>query len=219
MPTYAPFEETPYGRLHVIDHYLGHCSEELIKHLPYHPGLTILDYACGDGSVLNYLLPRTGEAWGMNPALTPVEQVSLAARMAIAHGAHLPLTSASLDAVSLHNVDPGELDAVLAEIARTLKPGGRLLWLLERQAGVDVRRVLDPMILDVLAIEPLNYLTYPTVLLLGRIPGLRRSAFGRTTMKLATVIDGILARNKAFQNHSRHLIVVAERHRDETPDA
>lgn len=211
MPIYAPFEETPYGRLRVIDHYQGHCSEEMIKHLPFRPGLTVLDYACGSGGILDYLLPRTGQAWGMTPVPPPVEYAYLAARMVIARGARLPLVNACLDAISLHDVHPGQVEAVLSEAARTLRPGGRLLWLLERRAGIDACAVLAPHGFDVREIEPLNYLTHPALMLFSRLGGLGDSAFGKAAMKLVTVIDGLLAQNRLFQNGSRHLIVVAEK--------
>lgn len=211
MPIYAPFEETPYGRLRVIDHYQGHCSEEMIKHLPFCPGLTVLDYACGSGSILDYLLPRTGQAWGMTPVPPPVEYAYLAARMVIARGARLPLADACLDAVCLHDIESAQVEAVLAEAARTLRPGGRLLWLIERRTGIDARTVLAPPGFDVREIEPLNYLTYPAMMLLGRLGGLGDSAFGKAAMKLVTVIDGLLAQNNALGRYSRHLIVVAEK--------
>lgn len=211
MPIYAPFEETPYGRLRIVDHYLGHCSEELSKHLPFRPGLTVLDYACGGGGILDYLLPRTGQAWGMMPASPPVEYAYLAARMAVAQGVRLPLADACLDAISLHDIHPGEIKAVLAEAARTLRPGGHLLWLLERRAKIDACAALALPGFTVHEIEPLNYLTYPAMVLLSRLGSLGNSALGQSIMKLVTVVDGLLAQSKAFQSYSRHLIVVAEK--------
>ncbi len=216
MPTYVPFEETPYNRLHVYDHYLGHCSEELVKYLPFRPGLTVLDYACGNGGILGYLLPRTGQAWGMTPTRPAGKLVSLSARMAIAHIEYLPLADASLDAVILHDLGdeigmPARCAAMLREVARTLRGGGYLLWLMERQGGAGAQAMLDLFGFDLQAGEPLNYLTVPAVSLLGRIPGLRASMPGKAMMKLVTAIDGVLAKSKTFSRYSHHVIVVAQR--------
>lgn len=221
MPTYIPFEDTPYSRLHVRDHYWGHCSEELIKYLPFRPGLTVLDYDCRNGDILTYLLPRTGQAWGMTPDRHHAAPAWLKARMAVAHIARLPLADACLDAVILHDLQfdaPAQREAVLHEIARVLRPGGHLLWLMERPGQNHMRDWFALLPFDLQATEPLNYLTGPTMIWLGHIPGLRASMAGKTMMKLVTFVDGLLARHPALHRYSHHLIVVAERQQDGSTD-
>ncbi|MEP4546172.1 MAG: class I SAM-dependent methyltransferase [Saccharospirillum sp.] len=101
---------------------------------------TVLDVGCGTGSSLRYLLgycPK-GRLVGLEPtpamleiARQQTDQAGLAERIELFNGAaeSIPLADASVDSVlafsTYHHWQ--DIPAGLAEIARVLKPGGRLL--------------------------------------------------------------------------------------------
>ncbi len=98
----------------------------------YHLRGDILDLGCGDGQYFRLLWPQTGDVVGVD--INPVA-VSLAQDSGVYKTVHLteahqvPEPDGRFDHVfancSLEHMD--ELDAVLAEVYRCLKPGGTLL--------------------------------------------------------------------------------------------
>ncbi len=97
------------------------------------PGEAILDLGCGDGHLLE-LLVRRGCRQLVGIDMSPEELASAAARPALA-GVHLvearaqalPLAAASIDRVLSHLAFMlmSEVEVVVAELARVLRPGGR----------------------------------------------------------------------------------------------
>jgi ubiquinone/menaquinone biosynthesis C-methylase UbiE len=92
----------------------------------------ILDLGCGDGRYFHLLWPRVDHVIGvdMDPAVAALGKQSGVYREVHVASAHqVPVAAASFDHVfancSLEHMD--HLDAVLAEIYRSLKPGGTLL--------------------------------------------------------------------------------------------
>jgi ArsR family transcriptional regulator len=101
------------------------------------PPRSLLDIGTGTGRVLQLMAPRIGFGLGVDlsremlaVARASLDRTSLR-NCQVRHGDmyHLPLPDGSFDAATLHNVlrfadDPG---AALAEAARVLRPGGRLV--------------------------------------------------------------------------------------------
>jgi SAM-dependent methyltransferase len=96
-------------------------------------GARVLDLGCGDGLLLDLLAARGARAVGVDLSR---DELVLARRRgaAVAQGRaqELPFAGASFDAVVAHLVLMllDELDAAVAEIARVLAPGGRLVAVL-----------------------------------------------------------------------------------------
>jgi ArsR family transcriptional regulator len=102
-----------------------------------HPPRNLLDIGTGTGRVLQLFAPRIGFGLGidlsremLSVARANLDRTSLR-NCQVRHGDmyHLPLPGASFEAATMHNVlhfadDPG---AALAEAARALRPGGRLV--------------------------------------------------------------------------------------------
>lgn len=102
-----------------------------------HRGLAIVDVACGSGAFLDNLaqaFPRARIA-GVDlsqPYLVEARRRSGVGALAVANAERLPFADASLDAVTciylFHELPPRVRPAVVAEIARVLKPGGFLAF-------------------------------------------------------------------------------------------
>ncbi|MCB9760239.1 MAG: class I SAM-dependent methyltransferase [Alphaproteobacteria bacterium] len=98
------------------------------------PDATLLELACGDGHLLALIRddPR-GPRDCVGVDLSPEELAAARARLGPdtrlieAHAAALPLPDASVDVVTCHMAFMlmSEVDAVVAELARVLRPGGR----------------------------------------------------------------------------------------------
>jgi SAM-dependent methyltransferase len=95
------------------------------------PGARILDVGCGRGTTVHYLRSLGLEAIGLELAAKLPEATSAGPPIPLlgGDGVHLPVASASLDGVFLEcslSLMP-DLDGALAECARVLAPGGRLV--------------------------------------------------------------------------------------------
>jgi len=99
-------------------------------------GLLVLDVGCGDGAFVAKLADRGATVVGVDPDR---QTIGAAARrlggagsvphLAVAEGQHLPFADATFDAVVAKTVlcFVGEGDAVVGEMARVLRPGGRFV--------------------------------------------------------------------------------------------
>ncbi|WP_433662673.1 class I SAM-dependent methyltransferase [Nocardia sp. CA-128927] len=106
-------------------------------------GATVADIGFGGGSGLRILLDQVGPSgvvYGIDPAPVAIRRARLQFRREIREGrlrlqqvnmSQLPLPDDSLDGVTTVNtiyyIDDGELTASLTELARVLRPGGRLV--------------------------------------------------------------------------------------------
>jgi SAM-dependent methyltransferase len=95
-------------------------------------GQRVLDIACGSGFGLEMLRDAGACAMGMDydaTALAEVRERQPTARLACADAARLPLPDASIDiVVSFETIEHvPDASAMLAELRRVLKPGGRLV--------------------------------------------------------------------------------------------
>ena len=113
-------------------------------------GRDVLDLGCGDGALATLLTERGGRAVGIDP--NPVMIAAAVKRpvglgtvpaFCVGHGEHLPFAPGQFDIVVAKTILCFVADAsrVFAEIARVLRPGGRLvigelgkysLWALQR---------------------------------------------------------------------------------------
>jgi SAM-dependent methyltransferase len=113
--------------------------QALVSRLPTDGSVrSVLDLACGDGYLLSLLAQRLGEdvqlsGLDMSPGELAAAQVRLGARALLLRGRAqaLPVPDASVDAVSCHLalMLMDDLDTVLAQLRRVLRPGGHLLVL------------------------------------------------------------------------------------------
>jgi len=91
-------------------------------------GARILDLACGTGDLYRLAQAQGYEVIGADLSLGMLEAASSPLRGVEADGAHLPFATASFDGLTcgyaLRNFT--DLDATIAEMARVLRPGGRL---------------------------------------------------------------------------------------------
>ena len=91
-------------------------------------GGTVVDLACGTGDLCRDLAARGYTPIGLDFSAGMLEAARVAAPLVLGDGAALPVATASIDGVTcgfaLRNFV--DLDAVFAECARVLCPGGRL---------------------------------------------------------------------------------------------
>jgi ubiquinone/menaquinone biosynthesis C-methylase UbiE len=96
-------------------------------------GGVILDLGCGTGSAGSYLAARGGRVVGLDLSAGMLRACRSAGGPPACQGdmRRLPFTDRAFAAVvayySLHHLPRSELDAVLAETARVVRPGGALL--------------------------------------------------------------------------------------------
>jgi len=103
-------------------------------------GKRVLDLGCGAGTLLARLVESYpgAEIYGVDPSEKMVRRCELRLRgtkgVSVCTGTAtaIPLPDASLDAVlsnlALHHVPPGERKDCARELARVLRPGGRLVY-------------------------------------------------------------------------------------------
>jgi SAM-dependent methyltransferase len=92
----------------------------------------VLDLGCGDGSFARQTFARPLEA-GIDPWLSPMQEAAQQAAhrvLALAQGARLPFANSSFQTVVSNSVleHIPDLDPVIGEAYRVLRPGGYLLF-------------------------------------------------------------------------------------------
>jgi ubiquinone/menaquinone biosynthesis C-methylase UbiE len=127
----------------------------LAAYFPGHPSPTVLDLGCGPGFSAIALAQQRPDARIVGLDLAPrmlrvarqrVQQAGLESRIALllADASRLPFPDTSLEVVTGHSflylVD--RRSAVLAEIWRVLRPGGRLILMEPQAAPVPLARLL-----------------------------------------------------------------------------
>lgn len=130
------------------------------------PGEKVLEIGHGPGRLLSRILEAGAEAVGVEVSEAMIRQAQRRNRQAVADGRirllvgdgiHLPVADKSVDAVvAVHTIyfwpDP---QTMLAECARLLRPGGRLV-VATRDGAQPVPRRLDPTIYSIPSSEELN---------------------------------------------------------------
>jgi malonyl-CoA O-methyltransferase len=127
--TYPP---RPHNPLMEVEH------EAVLASLPDVRGLTVLDAGCGSGRYLQALTERGARAIGMDLS----EAMLARARETTAGVARADLRALPFDAMSIDLVvcglalgDFAEIELALTEIARVLRPGGRVVYSVVHPAG------------------------------------------------------------------------------------
>ena len=129
-----------YNRIFRKDAYYYDILEMIADRVDASEGASVLDLGCGTGNLTALLRERFPGAavWGVDPAEKMVELASDRFRadggveILMGEGTRIPLPSQHLDYVvsnlALHHVLPEQRTLCAAEIARVLKPGGRLVY-------------------------------------------------------------------------------------------
>lgn len=128
-PTYPP---SPHNRLMEIE------QATVLSLLPDLRGLTVLDAGCGSGRYLRELRSRGASVIGVDLSLPMLERArNTTSRIARADIRALPLESMSIDLAvcGLALGDVPEIEPALTEIARVLRPGGRVVYSVVHPAG------------------------------------------------------------------------------------
>ena len=106
--------------------------------LPDVHGLTVLDAGCGSGRYLRELGDRGARVIGIDLSSAMLERArDTSRRVARADIRALPFDAMTIDLVicGLALGDIGELELALTEIARVLRPGGRVIYSVVHPAG------------------------------------------------------------------------------------
>ena len=113
-------------------------QEAVLSLLPDVRGLVALDAGCGSGRYLQALQERGARAIGMDLSAAMLDRARKAtARIARADLRALPFDAMSIDVVvcGLALGDFAEIELALTEIARVLRPGGRVVYSVVHPAG------------------------------------------------------------------------------------
>jgi SAM-dependent methyltransferase len=209
------------GPLRVLEYHHRYRNEELIKHIPYRPGLCVLDCGCEQGVLLDQLYGRTGAAWGVDRSVARLEDSLAPGQVSAATSAHLPFGDNAFDALLGQSVVTRDLNLseIMSEFARVLQPEGRLiLWERRRVLGNETIQRLGQIMSRARLVcttrEPFDWLAFPTAALLDAVPLLATSYLAELVVKIMFAIDGLLARAPALQQDSQHVIIVAIKRND-----
>lgn len=189
--------------------------------MPYRPGLRVLDCGCGRGILLDQLEGQVGEAWGVDRSTAALDGALASGQVSAAQMTRLPYTGETFDVVFGHEMlhrarTPAH---VLDEMARVLRPGGRLvLWeprrLLRRAPVADLERQMHDAGLVLAYTEYLDFVSYPVAAALAPVPILSRSYLAHSVDKALFALDNLLARVAGLQAYTWHLILAAEKRAD-----
>jgi malonyl-CoA O-methyltransferase len=122
----------PHNRLMELEH------ETVLALLPEVGGQTVLDAGCGSGRYLRELEARGAKAIGLDLSASMLNRARESTmRITRADICALPFDAMSLDLVvcGLALGDVAELVLALHEIARALRPGGRVIYSVVHPAG------------------------------------------------------------------------------------
>ena len=122
----------PHNPLMEVEH------ETVLALLPEVRGLTVLDAGCGSGRYLRELGARGARAIGMDLSRAMLARArETTTRITRADLRALPFDAMSIDLVvcGLALGDLAELELGLTEIARVLRPGGRVIYSVVHPAG------------------------------------------------------------------------------------
>jgi SAM-dependent methyltransferase len=214
------------GPHHILDYCRRYSQEEMIKYMPYRPGLRVLDCRCGKGVLLDQLDGRTEASWGIDRSRSALGggDALMPEQVAAAQAVMLPFTAGAFDVVFGHGTLQHVRDStqVLREMTRVLRPGGHLiLWeprrLLRRTPMPDLRQQMRAVGLVFAGAEAFGYVVYPMSFAISMIPLLSRSALSHSLIKALLAMDSLLRRLPVLHDKSWHLIIVAQK--GEVPDA
>lgn len=126
-------------------------TTEVIAELLPLPGRRVLEAGCGEGVLVGWMRRRGAEAIGLEQTagqLARARERLGTAGLLVGRGQALPLASTSLDGVLYHNafhhLPADSMIEAVAEAARVLRPGGRLL-VLEPLAEGEYFELLRPL--------------------------------------------------------------------------
>lgn len=128
-PEYPPH---PHNRLMEVEH------ATVLQLLPDVRGQIVLDAGCGSGRYLRELEARGAKALGMDLSGSMLNRArESTTRLARGDIRALPFDAMSIDLVvcGLALGDVAELELALQEVARVLRPGGRVLYSVVHPAG------------------------------------------------------------------------------------
>ncbi|WP_037363987.1 class I SAM-dependent methyltransferase [Amycolatopsis orientalis] len=135
----------------------GRSSYDLLRDEIAGPG-RVLDLACGDGFLLDLLAAAGHEAIGIDLSSTDLALAKQrSAAVAEGRAQHLPFADHAFDACVSHMAFMlmTDVDQVAAELARVLRPGGRLSLVLSGSAdGDEARRLFGKLLRETLAGVP-----------------------------------------------------------------
>lgn len=117
---------------HVVEHYLAKRVRYIVEHCPTG---RILDVGCGTGTLAGRLAAAGYRVTGLDPSqgmLGVMAEAAPAVEAVRGDGGDLPFEDGTFDlaitVAALHHVaDPAAVRATLVEMARVVRPGGRII--------------------------------------------------------------------------------------------
>lgn len=114
------------------------------------PGMRLLDVGCGKGRFARCFSDRGAQVWGLDTSAAMLASAFGFPR-ARASARRLPFANQSFDgafAVEVfEHLDDPSIDVAIAEMARVVRPGGRVVLVDKNRAALDARRPWLPAVL------------------------------------------------------------------------